>query len=51
MVVLTDGLRYSSFVSIIQVARSLHSQLFFYEVEQGGRVLRDGVEDVYMFLH
>ncbi|ETW78805.1 GDP/GTP exchange-like protein [Heterobasidion irregulare TC 32-1] len=32
------------------VARSLQSQLFFYEVEWGGRVLQDGVEDVYMFL-
>lgn len=34
----------------IQVARSLQSQLFFYEVEWGGHVLQDGVEDVYMFL-
>ncbi|KAF5318404.1 hypothetical protein D9611_013915 [Ephemerocybe angulata] len=34
----------------IQVARSLQSQLFFYEVEWGGRVLQDGVEDVFMFL-
>lgn len=34
----------------MQVARSLQSQLFFYEVEWGGRVLQDGVEDVYMFL-
>jgi hypothetical protein len=34
----------------LQVARSLQSQLFFYEVEWGGRVLSDGVEDVYMFL-
>ncbi|RDB18533.1 Rho1 guanine nucleotide exchange factor 2 [Hypsizygus marmoreus] len=34
----------------VQVARSLQSQLFFYEVEWGGRVLQDGVEDVYMFL-
>ncbi|KAL0068394.1 Rho guanine nucleotide exchange factor [Marasmius tenuissimus] len=33
----------------IQVARSLQSQLFFYEVEWGGGVLQDGVEDVYMF--
>ncbi|KAF9454366.1 Dbl homology domain-containing protein [Macrolepiota fuliginosa MF-IS2] len=32
------------------VARSLQSQLFFYEVEWGGRVLQDGVGDVYMFL-
>jgi len=34
----------------LQVARSLQSQLFFYEVEWGSRVLQDGVEDVYMFL-
>ncbi|KAJ7065285.1 CNH domain-containing protein [Mycena amicta] len=34
----------------LQVARSLQSQLFFYEVEWGGHVLQDGVEDVYMFL-
>lgn len=34
----------------LQVARSLQSQLFFYEVEWGNRVLQDGVEDVYMFL-
>ncbi|KAF8517935.1 Dbl-like domain-containing protein [Hysterangium stoloniferum] len=32
------------------VARSLQSQLFFYEVEWGGRQLSDGVEDVFMFL-
>ena len=34
----------------LEVARSLLSQLFFYEVEWGGRALTDGVEDVYMFL-
>ncbi|KAF9565910.1 Dbl-like domain-containing protein [Agrocybe pediades] len=34
----------------LQAARSLQSQLFFYEVEWGGRVLQDGVEDVYMFM-
>ncbi|THU93894.1 Dbl-like domain-containing protein [Dendrothele bispora CBS 962.96] len=34
----------------LQVARSLQSQLFFVEVEWGGRVLQDGLEDVYMFL-
>lgn len=34
----------------LQVARSLQSQLFFYEVEWGSRMLQDGVEDVYMFL-
>ena len=32
------------------MARSLQSQLFFYEVEWGGKVLQDSVEDVYMFL-
>jgi len=34
----------------LHVARSLQSQLFFYEVEWGNRVLQDNVEDVYMFL-
>lgn len=34
----------------LQVARSLQSQLFFYEVEWGARKLRDGVEDVYMLM-
>ncbi|KAG8961323.1 hypothetical protein FRC03_005538 [Tulasnella sp. 419] len=34
----------------LQVARSLQNQLFFYEVEWGGRVLTDSVEDVYAFL-
>ncbi|KAF8548709.1 Dbl homology domain-containing protein [Imleria badia] len=34
----------------LQVARSLQSQLFFYEVEWGDKPLQDGVEDVYMFL-
>ncbi|KAG9050431.1 hypothetical protein FS837_005504 [Tulasnella sp. UAMH 9824] len=34
----------------LQVARSLQNQLFFYEVEWGGRTLSDSVEDVYMFL-
>ncbi|KAG7094177.1 hypothetical protein E1B28_007786 [Marasmius oreades] len=33
----------------LQVARSLQSQLFFYEVEWGSEALQDGVEDVYMF--
>ena len=28
----------------------MQSQLFFYEVEWGGKLLQDGVEDVYMFL-
>ena len=32
------------------VARSLQSALFFSEVEWGGGILQDGVEDVYMFL-
>ncbi|KAG6819070.1 hypothetical protein H0H93_015764 [Arthromyces matolae] len=32
------------------VARSLQSQLMFVEVEWGGRILQDGVEDVFMFL-
>ena len=34
----------------LAVARSLQSQLFFYEVEWGGRQLSDGVEDVFRFL-
>ncbi|KIJ21088.1 hypothetical protein PAXINDRAFT_96028, partial [Paxillus involutus ATCC 200175] len=34
----------------LQVARSLQSQLFFYEVEWGDKPLQDGVENVYMFL-
>lgn len=34
----------------LQVARSLQSQLFFYEVEWGNRLLQDGVEDVYNFM-
>jgi RHO1 GDP-GTP exchange protein 1/2 len=34
----------------LQVARSLQSHLFFYEVEWGNNTLQDGVEDVYMFL-
>ena len=34
----------------LHIARSLQSQLFFYEVEWGGRTLTDSVEDVYMFL-
>ncbi|KAG9014371.1 hypothetical protein FRB94_012777 [Tulasnella sp. JGI-2019a] len=34
----------------LQVARSLQNQLFFYEVEWGGRSLSDSVEDVFMFL-
>jgi RHO1 GDP-GTP exchange protein 1/2 len=34
----------------LHVARSLQSQLFFYEVEWGSRKLQDGVEDVYMLM-
>jgi RHO1 GDP-GTP exchange protein 1/2 len=34
----------------IEVARSLQSQLFFYEVEWGGGALTGGTEDVYKFL-
>ncbi|KAF7289464.1 hypothetical protein HMN09_01340400 [Mycena chlorophos] len=34
----------------LQVARSLQSQLFFFEVEWAGHGLSDSVEDVYMFL-
>ncbi|PFH50303.1 hypothetical protein AMATHDRAFT_145543 [Amanita thiersii Skay4041] len=34
----------------LQVARSLQSQLFFYEVEWNSHTLQDGVEDVYMFM-
>ncbi|KAE9397961.1 hypothetical protein BT96DRAFT_940494 [Gymnopus androsaceus JB14] len=33
----------------LHVARSLQTQLLFYEVEGGGRELCDGVDDVYMF--
>lgn len=35
----------------LHVARSLQSQLFFYEVEWKSRLLQDGVEDVYMFMN
>ncbi|KAF8626558.1 hypothetical protein AX15_004807 [Amanita polypyramis BW_CC] len=34
----------------LHVARSLQSQLFFYEVEWHNRMLQDNVEDVYTFL-
>ncbi|KAJ7272700.1 CNH domain-containing protein [Mycena haematopus] len=44
------GISTSDRRAALQVARSLQSQLFFCEVEWGGRVLQDGVEDVYMFL-
>ncbi|KAJ6513480.1 hypothetical protein C8R45DRAFT_1154875 [Mycena sanguinolenta] len=35
---------------MLLVACSLQTQLFSHEVEWGGRMLQDGVEDVYMFL-
>ena len=44
------GFQTSDRRTALQVARSLQSQLFFYEVEWGGRLLQDGLEDVYMFL-
>ncbi|KAG8803133.1 hypothetical protein FRC17_006248, partial [Serendipita sp. 399] len=44
------GFQTSDRRAALQVARSLQSQLFFYEVEWGGRLLQDGLEDVYMFL-
>ncbi|KAI0792219.1 Dbl domain-containing protein [Abortiporus biennis] len=47
---MTHGISTNDRRAALQVARSLQSQLFFYEVEWGGRVLQDGVEDVYMFL-
>ncbi|CAL1714491.1 unnamed protein product [Somion occarium] len=47
---ITHGISTNDRRAALQVARSLQSQLFFYEVEWGGRVLQDGVEDVYMFL-
>ncbi|EAU90429.2 signal transducer [Coprinopsis cinerea okayama7 len=47
---INHGLSTSDRRVAVQVARSLQSQLFFYEVEWGGAVLQDGVEDVYMFL-
>ncbi|OBZ74125.1 Rho1 guanine nucleotide exchange factor 1 [Grifola frondosa] len=47
---ITHGVSTNDRRAALQVARSLQSQLFFYEVEWGGRLLQDGVEDVYMFL-
>lgn len=47
---MNQGVATNSRAIALQVARSLQQQLFFYEVEWGGRVLQDGVEDVYMFL-
>jgi hypothetical protein len=46
---LNQGVATSSRAIALQVARSLQQQLFFYEIGWGGRVLQDGVEDVYMF--
>lgn len=47
---INQGVTVNNRAIALQVARSLQQQLFFYEVEWGGRVLQDGVEDVYMFL-
>jgi hypothetical protein len=47
---ISQGVATNNRAIALQVARSLQQQLFFYEVEWGGRVLQDGVEDVYMFL-
>ncbi|EIN06223.1 Dbl domain-containing protein [Punctularia strigosozonata HHB-11173 SS5] len=47
---INHGISTSDRRAALLIARSLQSQLFFYEVEWGGRVLQDGVEDVYMFL-
>ncbi|KAJ7580194.1 Dbl-like domain-containing protein [Mycena floridula] len=47
---INHGVSTSDRRAALQVARSLQSQLFFYEVEWGGRILQDGVEDVFMFL-
>ena len=47
---INHGISTSDRRAALEVARSLQSQLFFYEVEWGGRALTDGVEDVYMFL-
>jgi hypothetical protein len=47
---INQGVEISNRAIALQVARSLQQQLFFYEVEWGGGVLQDGVEDVYMFL-
>lgn len=47
---ITHGISTNDRRAALQVARSLQSQLFFYEVEWGGKLLQDGVEDVYMFL-
>ncbi|KAK7686309.1 hypothetical protein QCA50_010533 [Cerrena zonata] len=47
---ITHGISTNDRRYALQVARSLQSQLFFYEVEWGGRVLQDDVGDVYMFL-
>ncbi|KAI0794364.1 Dbl domain-containing protein [Fomes fomentarius] len=46
---ITHGVSTNDRRAALQVARSLQSQLFFYEVEWVDRPLQDGVEDVYMF--
>ncbi|KAJ3993564.1 Dbl-like domain-containing protein [Lentinula boryana] len=51
---LSNSSSFSSSLSVdrraaLHVARSLQSQLLFYEVDGGGRELSDGVEEVYMF--
>ncbi len=46
---MTHGISTNDRRAALQVARSLQSQLFFYEVEWVDRPLQDGVEDVYMF--
>ncbi|KAJ3983138.1 CNH domain-containing protein [Lentinula detonsa] len=51
---LSNSSSFSSSLSVdrraaLHVARSLQSQLLFYEVDGGGKELSDGVEEVYMF--
>ncbi|TRM58728.1 CNH domain-containing protein [Schizophyllum amplum] len=48
--VIVHGISTNDRRAALKVARSLQSQLFFYEVEWGSRILQDGVEDVYMFM-
>ena len=47
---INHGMSTNDRCAALHVARSLQSQLFFYEVEWGNRVLQDNVEDVFMFL-
>jgi hypothetical protein len=47
---ITHGISTNDRRTALQIARSLQSQLFFYEVEWTSRLLQDSVEDVYMFL-